>query len=458
MDTNASHQTEKELLGAILKDGSTFARVIDVLPVDAFSSVMCADIYKAMRDVYEAGLTIDAVTVGDQLERRGRLVEVYHDIFTGRLALGKLRELGHPKNVASYALNVSDYYGKRTLTTIAGTVAEWSANGRRANAIITDARKLLDELETGVGAGNSRAVSAAEVASRSYDEAVSASGGGDKNYLPTGITALDKWFKLRRKNLTIVAARPSQGKTAFLVTIALNNALDKVQNNRGGKVLFISMEMSVEELGARFTSQLSGIPASRIIDGQMSEEEWESYTQAIERLESLKDILIISDVAAMTLAQIRNEARIHLTGENNLLLVDYLQLASSGKNKQNRVDEVGEIARGLKILAQDRDLSVLAAAQLSRSIETRADKRPMLSDLRESGSIEQDANNVLFLYRDEGDDIAAGSVSPVQTRKIIVAKQRNGATSYDVGKGDVIVSWNSPIMRFENVDIRTISL
>lgn len=458
MDT-ASHQQEKELIGAILKDGSTFSRVLDVLPAAAFGSMMCADIYKAMIDVYDAGLTIDAVTVGDQLERRGRLEEVYHDIFTGRLALGKLRELGHPKHVASYALNVSDYYGKRSLTSIAGTVAKWSANGRRANAIITDARKLLDELETGVGAGNSKAVSAAEVASRSYDEAVAASAGGVKNYLPTGIQALDKWFKLRRKNLTIIAARPSQGKTAFLVTIALNNALDKLQNNISGKVLFISMEMSVEELGARFTAQLSGIPASRIIDGQMNEAEWESYTQAIERLESLKHILIISDVAAMTIAQIRNEARIHLReGEENILLVDYLQLASSGKNKTSRVDEVGEIARGLKILAQDRDLSVLAAAQLSRSIETRADKRPQLSDLRESGSIEQDANNVLFLYRDDGDDIAAGSVSPVQVRKIIVAKQRNGATSYDVGKGDVVVSWNAPIMQFENVDIRTISL
>jgi replicative DNA helicase len=251
---------------------------------------------------------------------------------------------------------------------------------------------------------------------------------------------------MRDGNLTIIASRPGQGKTALLVTIALNNAKDKRRRGISGKVLFLSMEMTVEELTARFLSQISEVPAERILDGKMTPEEWDKYNDAVGVFEDLP--IVINDVPALTINQIRNEAQMHLRdGEENILIVDYLQLATSGQNKINRVDEVGMVARGLKVYAGEKKTPVLAAAQLSRAIETRSEKRPILSDLRESGNIEQDANNVLFLHCE--DDIAASSKGVQEIKKIIVAKQRNGATS--ATKGDISVRWNAPIMRFENI-------
>lgn len=446
----ATIEVESKLIGSILKDGRIFPRILDIIDSEKFHSTIYKDIFAAMTKIDAAGLTIDQVTVGDQLQRDGVIDTIKFDVHFGRAALSKLRDTGTPKNAESYALTVQDYYGKRQYEVLSLRVAEWSRNGRRAVDIWQDSRKLFDEVYSTISTGNTNSVSARMAASSAYDEAVLASQGNIK-YAHTGITALDKKFRMRAKNLTIVASRPGQGKTAFLVTVALNNARYLVSENITGKVLFLSMEMSVEEVTARFLSQISKVPATRILDGEMTPAEWDKFNDAITVFESLP--IVINDVPALTINQIRNEARMHLKdGEDNLLIVDYLQLASSGANKANRVDEVGAVARGLKIYAQETGNPVLAAAQLSRAIEQRADKRPLLSDLRESGSLEQDANNVLFLYK-EGDDVAVSEQGTIEIRKIIIAKQRNGPTSYDKGCGDIETEWNSPIMRFENVKL-----
>jgi len=161
-------------------------------------------------------------------------------------------------------------------------------------------------------------------------------------------------------------------------------------------------------------------------------------------------------ITAMSVNAIRTEARRYIKdGEDNLLIVDYVQLATSGQNKQSRVDEVGIITRGLKVLANEGEcgLAVLAAAQLSRAIEQRAEHRPIMSDLRESGSLEQDADNILFLYSDDSETLESGEMKS-NTRKLIIGKQRNGPTSAD--KGDIEVRWNAPIMRFENLATQTV--
>lgn len=453
MDITATIEAESKLVGSILRDGRIFPRIVDIIDAEKFHSTIYKDVFSAMTKVHNAGLIVDAVTVGDQLQREGVLDSIKYDVHFGRGALSKLRDTGTPKNAESYAYNVQDYYGKRQYEVLALRVAEWSRNGRRSADIFTDARRLFDDVYASISTGSTNSMSAKNAASLAYDEAVAASQGNVK-FARTGIIALDKWFRMREKNLTIIAARPGQGKTALLVTIALNNARYLLKEGKQGMVLFLSMEMSVEEVTARFLSQLSEVPTTRILDGQMTVDEWDRFNDAIAKFEKLP--IVINDLPALTINQIRNEARMHLKdGEDNLLIVDYLQLASSGEKKINRVDEVGAVARGLKIYAQEKGTPVLAAAQLSRAIEQRADKRPVLSDLRESGNIEQDANNVIFLYQKEGEDIAASERSAVEIRKIIVAKQRNGPTSYDKGKGDIDVQWNGPIMRFENVELFT---
>jgi replicative DNA helicase len=456
-DINQSHEIEFQLIGSILKDGKVFSRIADICKVNTFHSSVCADIFHAMIEVHNAGMVVDQITIGDQLMRHGKLDSIVTGAFSGRAAISKMRDMGKSSNAESYAMTVQDYWGKREITMLAGKFATWSMNGRRAVDILSDARKLFDEVDSYVGTGNTRTVDAKTAASRSYDQTINASKGIIK-FAITGLVDLDRWFKMRDGNLTIVAARPGQGKTALLITIALNNALDMVKRGVTGKVLFLSMEMTVEEVTARFLSQISRVPASQILDGQMDISEWGLYNDAVEIFEKLP--IVINDLPAMTIANIRSEAMRYLKeGEDNLLIVDYLQLATSGMNKQNRVDEVGMVARGLKVYAGTTKTPVLAAAQLSRAIEARAEKRPVLSDLRESGNIEQDADNVLFLYREEKElnvDTNTGGMDNI--RQVIVAKQRNGATSYSEGKGDVMIRWLAKIMRFENIAIERINL
>jgi replicative DNA helicase len=448
---NQSHEVEYQLIGSCLKDGKVFQRVNDILRADSLHSAVCIDIYRAMQAVHAQGITVDQVTVGDQMQRAGTLDNVMSSggIFTGRAAISKLRDIGNPKNAEAYAYTVRDYYGKRLQLEAATKIATWSQNGRRAVDISADGKRLLEDIDLVIGSGSNRTLSTSEAASRTWDMSVSASKGNIKS-VRTGLIDLDKWFKMRPKTFTVIAGRPGTGKSALLDTIALNHAIALYKTSTAGNVLILSLEMSMEQVTARLLSQICELSTTQILDGEMNADEWTRYGEAIEYFEKLP--IKISDVPAMAIGLIRTEARRYLKdGEDNLLCVDYLQLATSGQNKNSRVDEVGAVARGLKVLALDgeKGLAVLAAAQLSRAVEQRAEKRPVMSDLRESGNIEQDADNIIFLHAEE-DDIAE------KIKRLIVEKQRNGATRQE--KGDVIVRWNAPIMRFENSAIKIMQL
>lgn len=437
-----SHEIEFQLVGSVLKDGKIISRVRDIVNPENFHSTICQDIYSAMLRVHDAGLTVDQVTVGDQLQRDCKLDSIVYDAFAGRPALATIRALGNPKNAESYAMNVQDYWGKRESNELASKVAYWSQNGRRFEDIAKDARSMFDAIELKIGTGEAGTVSSKEAASRAWDEAQKASQ-GLLTFTRTGLVDLDAWFRMRPTNLTIVAGRPGTGKTAFMVTLALNMGRDKKKDGKG-RILFISMEMSVEEVTARFLSQISGVPTTNILDGKMTKEDWDKFNDAVAEFETLP--IDINDISAMSISQIRSKARKSLrNGRDDVLIVDYLQLATSGEKKTSRVDEVGAVARGLKVLASEAGYNIIAGAQLSRAIEQRAEKRPVLSDLRESGNIEQDANNIIFLHVED---------SPVDPtlRSIIVGKHRNGATSQD--KGDVILRWRAEIMRFDNAAVR----
>jgi replicative DNA helicase len=427
-----SHTIEFELIGSILKDGRIFPRIADIVNKDTFHSTVCSDIFFAMSTLFENGMVIDAITVGDQLQRDGCLETIITKTFSGRAALSRIRDEGNPKNAESYALSVQDYWGKRFIDAMLPKLSYWARNGRRSIDILADARTEFDKIDVIMGTMSANTVNSKTAASRSWDETEKASKGQIK-YAKLGFLDLDRFFRMRHGNLSLLAGRPGDGKTAMLITIALNNA------NEGRKVLFFSLEMTMEEITARFLSQISDVPATRIMDGSMTGDEWDRHNKAIEIFEKLP--IIINDTPAITLSQFAQEARRVLKpDEDSIVIVDYIQLMHSGQNKQSRVDEVGIISRDLKKYAKSLPgrPPILAAAQLSRAVEMRKEKRPILSDLRESGSLEQDSDNIVFIYNPSDID------TEYKTREIIVSKQRNGA------KGTCELRFNAPTMKFQD--------
>jgi len=428
-----SHVLEYEMIGSILKDGKMYPKVADLVSKEMVHNSNCRDIFFAMSQVHESGMVIDAVTVGDQLQRNGNLDAIKSDAHFGRAALSDIRDMGNPRNVEDYAKGVVDYFGKRWLDNFAPQVAYWAQNGRRSADIIADIRTEMDKIALVTGTASANTVNAQIAASRHYDEVVAASKGEIK-YARFGFIDLDKFYKIRQGNFALLAARSGDGKTAMLVTVALKNLMEH------RKVVFFSLEMTTEEITARFISQMSGVPATRILDGKMDENEWSQWHGAIERFEVFKPWLCINDTPSLRLAQLRQELHKNIKPEDNgLVIVDYIQLMRSGIDTNNRNDEIGEISRNMKEMAKSFDVSLLSAAQLSRDVEKRAKRRPVLADLRESGSLEQDADSVVFLYNE-----SEMEESKYATRKVIVAKQRNGPV------GDVELYFDAPLMRFEN--------
>jgi replicative DNA helicase len=238
--------------------------------------------------------------------------------------------------------------------------------------------------------------------------------------VPTGLSDLDKVLGgLQKSDLLIIAGRPASGKTGFLLTIAKNAALKHKKH-----VAMFSMEMSNEQLVQRMIAQETGINSQDLRSGKIKEDQWDVFTKAIEVLGDSK--IYLDDTPALTPIQMRTKCRrLHLEHHIDLVLVDYIQLMSSESRTDNRVQEVSYISRNLKTLARELNVPVLAAAQLSRAVEQRSDKRPMLSDLRESGSLEQDADIVMFIHKKNE---LSNENEKAQLIELIIAKHRNGPT------------------------------
>jgi replicative DNA helicase len=238
--------------------------------------------------------------------------------------------------------------------------------------------------------------------------------------VPTGLTDLDKLLGgLQRSDLLIIAGRPGTGKTGFLLTIAKNAALKHKKH-----VAMFSLEMSNEQLVQRMIAQDTGINTQELRSGKIQDDHWDILTQSMENLSNSK--IYLDDTPALTPIQMRTKCRrLHLEHHIDLILVDYIQLMSGDTRNDNRVQEVSYISRNLKTLARELNVPVLAAAQLSRAVEQRTDKKPMLSDLRESGSLEQDADIVMFIHKKE--DIPGGAQDK-ELIELMVAKHRNGPT------------------------------
>jgi len=261
--------------------------------------------------------------------------------------------------------------------------------------------------------------------------------------VPTGFIDLDKILSgLQQSDFLIIAGRPGQGKSGFLLSVAKHAALVHKKH-----VAVFSLEMSNEQVAQRLISQDTGIDSQRLRTGKLVEEEWPLFTHSIEVFSDTK--LFLDDTPAITPLQLRTKCRrLHMEYGLDLVIIDYLQLMSGDMRNENRVQEVSLISRNLKVLARELNVPVLAAAQLSRAVEQRSDKRPVLSDLRESGSLEQDADIVMFIYRP--DQYEKDTVKQ-NVAEIIVAKHRNGPV------GSVELIFRGALAKFENAATKHVS-
>jgi replicative DNA helicase len=408
---------EESLLGAMLLSRDAIAAAVEVCTAEDFYKPAHAHIFEAICALFAQGEPADPVTVADELRRRDLL-----EASGGPSVLVSLQaNTPSTGNATRYARIVEEHSLLRRLIGVAGEIAEdcydlpedIQATVDRAETLVFNVaqRKITDTLRP-IRDLLSDGLDRLEAL---YDRGESITG------VPTGYVDLDERLSgLQPSNLIVVGARPSAGKTSFALGMAAHAALEA-----GKSVLVFSLEMSHLEITQRLLCAEARVDATRMRNGRLLDTDWPKISHAVGRLGEAP--IYIDDNPNLTVMEVRSKARRLKSriGELGLVIVDYIQLMTGRSQVENRQVEVSEISRGLKILARELETPVVALSQLSRNLEMRADKRPMLADLRESGAIEQDADVVMFIYRDE----MYNAESPDRgTAEIIVAKHRNGPT------------------------------
>ncbi len=399
---------ERSVLGAVLIDADAIVKVADILSPESFYDKKHQLIFSAALELYEKKQSIDVVTLTEKLRKQKKLTDA-----GGSATIAKLSNiLSTAANVEDYAKLVADAYTKRRLIKMAGEISELAFKDQdSADEIMNLAEKQVFALSQNLGVQTFTSLKDTLVESFERLDELQKNKGALRG-VPTGFNDLDRMLAgMQRSNLLILAARPGMGKTAFALNIAQNAAVAE-----GKKVGVFSLEMSKEELVDRLLVSQADIDAWKLKTGQLDQQDFLKLSDAMGVLAEAQ--IFIDDTPGMSIFEMRTKAR-RLMSEHNidLLIVDYLQLAH-GSVRDNRVQEVSEISQGLKNIARELRIPVLALSQLSRAIENRGEKTPQLSDLRESGSIEQDADVVMFLYRKDDDIREAVSLK--------VAKHRNG--------------------------------
>jgi replicative DNA helicase len=410
-------QAEESLLGALLLSREVVGEVAELgIQVDHFYKPAHQHVYAAIRGLMSTGQPVDAVTVADELRRSGLLDEIGGP----QLLLDLQNATPAISNAARYAKIVEDTAVLRRLIGVASEIADI------AYSEPDDVTKALDEAETKVfDVAEDRVVdstrSLGDLLPVAMDRLQETFERGDTiTGVATGFHDLDDILSgLQPSTLNIIGARPAVGKTALALGIATH-----VAQSTHKPVMVFSLEMGHAELTQRILSSEAEVDSQKLRTGRLVESDWTKIGRAIHKLEVP---LFLDDNPRVTVMEIRAKARRHKQrfGGLALIVIDYLQLMSSGSSAENRQLEVSEISRGLKILARELEVPIVALSQLSRNLEARADKRPMLADLRESGSLEQDADVVMFLYRDE----VYNRDSPDKaSAEVIIAKHRSGPT------------------------------
>ncbi|NLM62709.1 MAG: replicative DNA helicase [Mollicutes bacterium] len=416
-----SLEAEQAVLGSMFISKYALQKCVESLTGDLFFLDSHNKIFTVIADLAEAGTVIDFTTVTAELDKRNWLKLV-----------GGVEYLLEITNKVASAANIDAYIQivveKATLRRLIEEATEIITNAysssESVNEILDDAeRKILSVVKTRKG---SEFKSIQEVLFKAQSDLEKlAQQKGEITGLPTGFYDLDKITSgLHSNELIIIAARPGMGKTAFALNIACNVAI-----NTGKTVAIFNMEMSAEQLAMRMLSSLGQIDGNKLKTGRLEHTDWKRLNEAISRLADTK--IFMDDTSGMTIGEIRAKCR-RLASSNHglgLIVIDYLQLINgSAKYAGNRQMEISEISRSLKTLAMELEVPVIALAQLSRSVEGRENKRPILSDLRESGSIEQDADIVAFLYRDDYYNKEAAIDKNASKSEFIIGKHRNGPT------------------------------
>src|SRR5271163_3989170 len=426
-------EAEESLIGAMLLSAEAVSVAYENVQAEDFYRPLHGQIFGAIIDLAHAGEPVDYVTVQAKLQERGAVAV--------ELAVLSSLQLNTPSaaNAQHYADLVHEKAQQRRLIAVAGEIVD------DAYVATDDVIGLIDEAERKINAiGDDRKIDSVSPLQRlllSEADILEQRGEtrGQLNGLETGYRSLDVILQgLQKSSMTIVGARPATGKTAFALGILIH--VGAVVNR---PALFFSLEMSRQELAERILASTARIDSSKLRTGDLSDADWNRAHEAFGYLQSAR--VFIDDNPALTVMDVRARARRirQQNGDLGVVIIDYLQLMSSRGRAENRQVEVSDMSRSLKILARELQCPVIALSQLSRKLEDRADKRPMMSDLRESGSLEQDADVVLFIFRPE----QYGEVSNDKRAdaEIIVGKNRNGPTR------NAHLTWRGEFARFDNV-------
>lgn len=434
-----SAEAESSVLGGLLLDNSSWDRVSDLLTESDFYRFEHRLVFGAIGALVNSAKPADVITVFEHLQNQGKAEEIGGLAYLNSLA----QYVPSSGNIRRYAEIVRERGILRKLVSASDEIST-SAFNPRGRPVAT----ILDEAEQKIfnigeeGARTKQGFQAMETLVVKLMDRVQemADNPNDVTGVPSGFYDLDRLTAgFQAGDLIVLAARPSMGKTALAINIAEHVAL-----NEGLPVAVFSMEMGAAQLAVRVVGSIGRIDQSHLRTGKLTDDEWPRLTEAIEKLRSIP--FHIDESAGLSSGELRASSRrlARQCGKLGLIVVDYLQLMSGSTNDgENRATELGEISRGLKMLAKELQCPVIALSQLNRSVETRPDKRPMMSDLRESGAIEQDADIVMFIYRDEYYTKEACKEPGVA--EIIIAKQRNGPT------GMIKLAFLKPITKFESL-------
>ena len=431
-DLPHSIEAEQSVIGAVLSDPSALATVIEKVRPEYFYSDQHRAIYTIIVRMFTSGQPVDIVTVLNEAEK----LHIFESSAEGRRYLAEIgNTLPSTANIESYCRIVADKYYIRSLGVAARMILDDIQSGEQDSTLLLDAaeQKIYDIRQ---GRDVQGLIPLKTAITEAY-ERLGALNGPDRDKFigaRTGFSLLDSITSgLNKSDLIIIAARPGMGKTSFAMNIATN-----VARRSGDKeVVTFNLEMSKEQLATRILSTEALVDSNSLRNGRISGDDWVKLATSAGYLSTLP--LYIDDTASMTVQQMK--AKLRRTKNLGLVIIDYLQLMESTSRSDNRVVVISEITRQLKVMAKELNVPVILLSQLSRAVESRTDKRPMLSDLRESGSIEQDADIVLFLYRDAyyNKESQRQNIS-----ECIVAKNRHGET------GTVELIWDGQYTRFSN--------